>query len=165
MVDKLARSIEGRAQIAFQKVKDDILFLNNRIEIIDKSMNKHIKDSNLHTNKELISTIENLIKRVEKLEKENSNLKTKSNKVESSVDDLTKVEGIGPVISKVLRKNEIFTFQDLSKSTIKLLKSILEENNLQQHDPTTWPKQAKLAHNEEWSKLDIWQEELKGGRV
>ena len=31
MVDKLARSIEGRAQIAFQKVKDDILFLNGPI--------------------------------------------------------------------------------------------------------------------------------------
>jgi hypothetical protein len=33
------------------------------------------------------------------------------------------------------------------------------------HDPTTWPKQAKLAMEGRWDELKKWQSELDKGRI
>ncbi len=81
-------------------------------------------------------------------------------------DDLSKIEGIGKKIDALLKKNEINTYQQLSKVTVKKLKLILEEagSKYNMHDPATWPKQAKLAAAGEWDKLKAWQDELKGGK-
>lgn len=166
MVEKYAQSIDEKAQIAFRKVKEDVLFLNSKIEQIEKTLIKHSKNSNIHVDKNLLNIIESLTRRIEILESQKVINEVKvTKKSKKIIDDLTKIEGIGPVISKVMNKNEIFTFQDLSKTTIKKLKEILAKNDLSYHDPTTWAKQAKLAHNNEWEKLQIWQDELKGGKL
>lgn len=81
-------------------------------------------------------------------------------------DDLSKIEGIGKKIAALLKKQGFITFKDLSKTTVKNLKAILEEagNQYSMHNPGSWPKQAKLAAAGKWEELQVLQEELKGGK-
>jgi predicted flap endonuclease-1-like 5' DNA nuclease len=81
-------------------------------------------------------------------------------------DDLTKVEGIGKKIAALLTAEKILTFKDLSKLSVKKLKGILETagTKFQLHDPTSWPKQAKLAAAGKWEELEELQKELIGGK-
>lgn len=81
-------------------------------------------------------------------------------------EDLTKVEGIGKKIEALLYKNKIYNYRQLSKTTIKTLKEILEAGGAKfsMHNPGTWPKQAKLAADGKWEELDLLQQQLKGGK-
>jgi predicted flap endonuclease-1-like 5' DNA nuclease len=81
-------------------------------------------------------------------------------------DDLTKVEGIGKKIEALLYKNKIYSYKQLSKTTITNLKAILESggSKYSMHNPGTWPKQAKLAAEAKWEDLDLLQKHLKGGK-
>ena len=101
----------------------------------------------------------------------NKNLKSNNNenkkpnsKPVSKKEDLTLIEGIGPVIQKALYKRGITSYELLASTPAHLIKDILNENNLQQHDPTTWPKQARLAYEGKFDELQEWQDELLGGR-
>ncbi len=92
--------------------------------------------------------------------------KTVKVKAETVADDLTKIEGIGKKIAALLTVENILTFKDLSKTTVKKLKGILEVagSKYQLHDPSTWPKQAKLAAAAKWEELEALQKELIGGK-
>lgn len=81
-------------------------------------------------------------------------------------DDLTKIEGIGKKIAGLLEKEDISTYKQLAKASVKKLQGILDSagSKFTVHDPATWPKQAKLAASGEWDALEKWQEELKGGK-
>ena len=81
-------------------------------------------------------------------------------------DDLTRVEGIGKKIEALLYKNKIHSFKQLSKTTIKTLKEILDAggSKFSMHNPGTWPKQAKLAAEAKWQDLELLQKHLKGGK-
>lgn len=87
-------------------------------------------------------------------------------KTEVVKEDLTKVEGIGKKIESLLYKNKIYTYKQLSKTTIKNLKEILDSggNQFSMHNPGSWPKQAKLAAEAKWEDLELLQQHLKGGR-
>lgn len=81
-------------------------------------------------------------------------------------DDLTRIEGIGPAISYILKKSGIATYLKLSETNAKNIEQILHEAGITGiADPTTWPQQAKLAAAGKWEELDKLQEELKGGRI
>lgn len=163
MTNNFTQSIDERAIIAFKKVKRDIMNLNSKVEYLNNNC----------CNKISKTQFEKLIKRIEVLEKENKELKIivfnnheTIEEIETSVEkkDLTEIEGIGPVIQGHLFDNNIKTFSQLSRTSITKLKKILEENKLNYHDPSTWPKQAKLAHEGKWEKLRIWQDILIGGK-
>lgn len=79
-------------------------------------------------------------------------------------ENLTLIEGVGPIIQDVLYQNKITTFKQLSNTPAYKIKEILDQNNLHAHSPKTWPKQAVLAHQNKWDDLRKWQEELMGGR-
>jgi predicted flap endonuclease-1-like 5' DNA nuclease len=81
-------------------------------------------------------------------------------------DDLKKIEGIGPAIEKMFVEAGITTFSILSKTSTSTLKAILDAAGpkFKMHNPTTWPVQAKMAANGEWTKLAVWQNELNGGK-
>ncbi|MBL0182850.1 MAG: glycoside hydrolase family 13 [Chitinophagaceae bacterium] len=87
-------------------------------------------------------------------------------KAEIVKDDLTKVEGIGKKIETLLNKSGISSYKQLSGSTAKKLKQILEDagSKFSMHNPGTWPKQAKLAAKGKWDELAELQQELKGGK-
>ena len=95
--------------------------------------------------------------------------KNKSTKAKPLVpvkDNLTRVEGVGKKIESLLYKNKIYSFKQLSKTTIKSLKEILEEGGSKyaMHNPGSWPKQAKLAADAKWEDLELLQKHLKGGK-
>ncbi|MEP7377142.1 MAG: helix-hairpin-helix domain-containing protein [Chitinophagaceae bacterium] len=90
----------------------------------------------------------------------------KAEKTEAAADDLTKVEGIGKKIAELLIAENIVSFKDLSKVSAKKIKGILEAagSKFKVHDPTSWPKQAKLAAAGNWAELEALQKELTGGK-
>jgi NADH-quinone oxidoreductase subunit I len=82
-------------------------------------------------------------------------------------DDLKRIEGIGPKIAGVLQEAGIKTFEQLAATEVDRIEQILEEadpNLLKLADPSTWPRQAKLAAAGKWDALEKWQERLRGGR-
>ncbi len=83
-----------------------------------------------------------------------------------NLKDLKTVEGIGPKIEKLLKKNGIPDLKTLSESAESSLREILADagSRYRMHDPTTWPVQAELAVKGEWDTLKDLQDKLKGGR-
>ncbi|WP_420642903.1 helix-hairpin-helix domain-containing protein [Candidatus Leptofilum sp.] len=80
-------------------------------------------------------------------------------------DDLKKIEGIGPKIEGVLHEAGIFTFVGLAAATVEHLEKIVREDaGIRVAFPDTWPEQAQLAAAGEWEKLEVLQDDLKGGR-
>ncbi|MEO0330581.1 MAG: helix-hairpin-helix domain-containing protein [Bacteroidota bacterium] len=82
-------------------------------------------------------------------------------------DNLKIVEGIGPKIERMLNSEGIYTFAQLASADRERLRNIMAAEGpkfLAVHDPTTWPKQAKLAAEESWEDLEAYKGRLKGGR-
>ncbi|MFN8412382.1 MAG: DUF4332 domain-containing protein [Anaerolineales bacterium] len=80
------------------------------------------------------------------------------------VDDLVKIEGIGPKVAKVLKDSGITTFDELAHAKAADVQKILDDAGLQMMNPEGWIEQAKLAAKGEWDAFAKLQEELKGGR-
>ena len=80
-------------------------------------------------------------------------------------DDLTKVEGSGPVIQELLNKEGIWSFNQLSLTSITKLHKIMTDAGpaFTVHNPRTWSAQARLADEGLWKELEVWQERLMGG--
>ncbi|MBT8177912.1 MAG: 30S ribosomal protein S2 [Eudoraea sp.] len=80
-------------------------------------------------------------------------------------DDLTKIEGIGPKGAEALVNAGVDSFEKLSKSKPEAIKEILTEasSRMAHLDPTSWPKQAKMAADGDWDKLKDWQDNAKAG--
>lgn len=79
-------------------------------------------------------------------------------------DDLVIIEGIGPKIADLLKKNGIVTFSQLAATEVSVLEKILRENSLQFAKPASWPQQAKLAAEGKMDELKALQEKLTAGR-
>ena len=79
-------------------------------------------------------------------------------------DDLTRIEGIGPKISGLLREAGISTFADLAEASVDRLQELVADAGLTAlADPETWAEQARLAAEGQWERLEALQDELKGG--
>ena len=91
----------------------------------------------------------------------------KTNGMGYSSDYLQIVEGIGPKIEQLLKDGGIHNWSDLSNAPIERLHEILKEAGprFKMHDPTTWPKQAKLAKDGKWEELKDYQDSLDGGKI
>ena len=83
-----------------------------------------------------------------------------------AVDDLAPIEGIGPKIAELLIQADIFTFADLAKTASARLQEILQDGGPRYNraDPITWPEQAALARDGDWSALETLKDELRGGK-
>ena len=81
-------------------------------------------------------------------------------------DDLTRIEGIGPKIQKMLNDDQIFTWAELAGAPVERLKGLLRRggDRYRMHDPKSWPDQAKLAAEGRWEELKELQDILQGGR-
>ena len=83
-------------------------------------------------------------------------------KVDTTKDDLKKIEGIGPKIEEVLNANGITTFEALSKADPKQVSEFIKDVR-GNHVTDTWSKQALLAFEGKWDELKEWQDKLDGG--
>ncbi len=81
-------------------------------------------------------------------------------------DDLTRIEGIGPKAAEALTNGGIDTYAKMAGSDPEKMKEILTEasSRMAHLDPTSWPKQAKMAADEKWDELKEWQDKAKGGK-
>lgn len=88
-----------------------------------------------------------------------------SNQTEDTTP-LTRIEGIGPKIARILADAGIDSFSQLARTEPSELVQILQQADPRYHmyDPTTWPAQARLAANGNWEVLEDYQAQLKGGR-
>lgn len=86
--------------------------------------------------------------------------------VSAEIENLTKIEGIGPKAAEALNKAGITTFAALAAKNAEEIKTILEESggHFNSLDPATWAQQADLAANGKWDELTTLQDELKGGK-
>lgn len=81
-----------------------------------------------------------------------------------AADDLTKLEGIGPKVAKVLKDAGVTTYVALAKVNVADLQKTLNAAGMQMMNPEGWIEQASLAAKGEWTELEKLQSELKGGR-
>ena len=84
----------------------------------------------------------------------------------SQVDDLIKIEGIGPKIVQVLADAGITTFAALATTPAARLREILNAagNRYRITDPSTWPEQAALAARGDWGAFNELVAKLKAGK-
>nr|CAA6801426.1 MAG: Unknown protein [uncultured Thiotrichaceae bacterium] len=82
------------------------------------------------------------------------------------VDDLKKLEGIGPRIEALLHESGIKSYARLATMDRDHLKSLLEKggSEFQTNEPKSWPYQAELAAKGNWSRLKEYQEFLLDSR-
>jgi len=80
-------------------------------------------------------------------------------------DDLTKIEGIGPKAAEALVNSGLETYAKVAKAKADKIKEILTaaSSRMAHLDPTSWPKQAKMASDGKWDALKEWQDNTKGG--
>ena len=105
-----------------------------------------------------------LFRRVKRMEVEALTGKPELPPDDRRVDDLTKIEGIGPRVEKVLKEAGIKSYQSLSAASVDRLRDVLKEAGLQMMNPEGWIEQAELAAREDWEGLKKLQDELQGGR-
>lgn len=80
-------------------------------------------------------------------------------------DDLTRIEGIGPIVQGILSGAGITTFSALAAASPEKIAGLLAEGGFTAPaDPTTWPQQAALAARGDWAALEELQDRLKAGR-
>jgi large subunit ribosomal protein L17 len=81
-------------------------------------------------------------------------------------DDLTLIEGIGPKIAELLNNAGITTFAQLAASEDEAVQQVLTDagSRFNVHDATTWNEQAALARDGKLDELKELQDRLKGGK-
>jgi predicted flap endonuclease-1-like 5' DNA nuclease len=156
-MEKTIEQVEKNVSASFGYVKKDMLMLN------DAFSDLHDKMQHLSLNHAtLLAEIEKLRSESGKgPAKKTTKVSVKKNVVHKK-DDLTKIEGIGPVIRDILYKNKILSFKKLADSPKNDLRKILDKagSKFQMHDPSTWVKQASLASKGKWTELEKLQETL-----
>ncbi|NNC35629.1 MAG: 30S ribosomal protein S2 [Croceitalea sp.] len=103
-------------------------------------------------------------KKEKKVEKK-AEPKPEKKKTKAKADDLTKIEGVGPKAAEALVNAGLDTYASLASSDADKIKTILTEASprLAHLDPTSWPKQSKMAADGNWDELKEWQDNAKGG--
>lgn len=82
-----------------------------------------------------------------------------------TIDDLTRIEGIGPKIAAVLTQNGVTTFAQLAETAPETISEMLKASGgrFGMARPETWPQQAALAAAGKWDEFKKLTDELVGG--
>jgi predicted flap endonuclease-1-like 5' DNA nuclease len=83
----------------------------------------------------------------------------------ATLDDLLRIEGIGPKVSTIVVAAGITTFAELADTAVERLQAILDEAGIHTANPSTWPEQAHLAAQAKWDELNQLQERIKNGQL
>ncbi|ESU24526.1 hypothetical protein FEDK69T_09750 [Flavobacterium enshiense DK69] len=80
-------------------------------------------------------------------------------------NDLKVIEGVGPKIEQLFKTSGILTWKGLAEMSVDRCNEILNKagDQFARHNPSTWPRQARLAYEGKWRDLKVWQESLQGG--
>jgi predicted flap endonuclease-1-like 5' DNA nuclease len=64
-------------------------------------------------------------------------------RVDIAAQNLEIIEGIGPIVEKMLAEASIVTFEQLANTSVEELKTLLKSAGLPETNPSTWPRQAQ----------------------
>ena len=80
-------------------------------------------------------------------------------------ENLEIIEGIGPSIAHLMRRNGVDTFAKLAGMTVAALQAILDKGGprFSLANPQTWAEQAALAAANRWADLRSLQDRLDAG--
>lgn len=87
---------------------------------------------------------------------------------QTKADDLTRISGIDDQVVGALNSKGIHSYQDLQDTNRTQLKECLDatgDAKLQALEPASWPHQATLCTNRNWSKLSEYQSFLTGSNL
>ena len=112
---------------------------------------------------EKIEKEEKAAEKKEALAKEDKKETPAKKATSGDADDLTKIEGIGPVIAKALNAGGIMTFADLAAAKDEDTQAMITDVR-GNHDATTWNEQAELARDGKWDELKALKDALDGGK-
>lgn len=80
-------------------------------------------------------------------------------------DDLSKIEGIGPVYQSILKEAGVGTFAAIAAKKTEELEAIIKGAGKRRPGSiNTWAEQAELAAKGDWDGLQKLQDSLDGGR-
>ncbi len=84
-----------------------------------------------------------------------------------TIDDLTRIEGIGPKVCALLVEHGITQYSQLARVPVDTIRDALSGHgrSFAMIDPQSWPVQAALAATGQWDALQSMQKHLNGGRV
>ena len=88
--------------------------------------------------------------------------------VSSTSDDLSRISGINEQVVRVLNDRGIHSYKDLQAAKRTRLKEYLDstgDSKLREIEPASWPHQATLCVNRNWSKLTEYQSFLSGSNL
>ena len=172
-IDFMADFILGKDGKEKKSKADHVVDINKKLiedahnEVQDQFMEAHDHlEANGLTDQLESPELETLMQQAEQEMNEDDNLEVPPPTFYDP-DDLTKIEGIGKGIAKVLNEAGILTFLNLSKQAEEDIKQILVSagKRYARHNPQTWSRQAELAAKGEWDLLHEWQQELDGGKI
>ncbi len=85
---------------------------------------------------------------------------------DAKLNDLKLVEGIGPKLEELLKGAGIANLAVLAQTKAEDIQGIMDKEGgtYKLADPSTWQKQAKMAVEGKWDRLEEFQEFLKGGK-
>lgn len=114
-----------------------------------------------------VDKLKSIKKKTEKQIEVVSVRQSNKNKKAVTKKGFTIIEGIGPKIASILKKEGIQSFEQLAKVDVDSLKTILAKagKRYTMHDPTTWGQQAELAAAGKWEVLAVWKKRIKGGKA
>jgi len=144
----------------------------------NKEKDKTIEQLN-HEVSEHMTQSQDLILRIDESESKNHQLEKTGKELEEwnqalrsrmqrMQDDLSIIDGIGPRVADVLMSAKINTFSKLASASTEEISKILEAKDprlLRLTDPTSWPRQARLAGEEDWDGLSALKYSLKESRA
>jgi len=85
--------------------------------------------------------------------------------VTPEVDDLSRIEGIGPVYQEILKDAGLTTFASIAEKTQEELEEIIAAAGKRRPASIeTWSEQAEYAAKGDWDGLEKFQDTLDGGR-
>ncbi len=87
---------------------------------------------------------------------------------QAGADDLSRISGINEQVIGVLNNRGIHSYQDLQGTNRTQLKEYLDasgDSKLSALEPASWPHQATLCGNRNWTKLSEYQSFLAGSNL
>ena len=159
---KAAEDAARQAEDLAKKTKDKV---SAKIEIADEKMVESIAEAVKTVKKEVVKPVveaveeakEEVVEVVEEVKKEVAEA--------SEPDDLTKVEGIGPMYASLLIDAGVTTYAQLAAlSQADIEKHIKDAGKRRPASVETWAEQAGFAAIGDWDGLAKLQASLDGGR-
>ncbi len=176
-VEEVLEAVTETASEVGEQIRDTIEDAVDTVKAIAEVVGGKIQEKVQETKEKIQETIEEVTEEAPKVEVEEIEevevstpaeaINVVAPKAEKAglPEDLKIVEGIGPKIEEILQGVGIKTWDQLAKTSPAQLSSILltAGSRYKSHNPSTWPKQARMAADGQWDELKAWQDELDGG--